>query len=875
MRGERERHPEALMARYGIGRRLAARVAALLARNIDVTGTVLASAAEEEAGARLLLSPELLRSAQQVSEQWLRQRARELDYAEADLLRLVEDSEGAWRTIALEDDLLVAEVGGEPAEGIGTGEMALARRRPGEISSRETQELFSPEEVARLKLLVLTSQNPDERVEALRKLVFAPMEGAQKAQVLLNVLTDREAELRVRREAVRALEQIGFRQDMAEAVRGVLSEDEDSAVYAAQRLSALLQEAEPGESALALAVVLEVLDQAPPPAIARALLELMGRSATTLVTNFEKSEQFVRAALRCLSRDFDEVRFEVERAFRACTERAPKLMADLIWVELQRSEDARVRSLLLSMVEGIAEGAERIEEIARRAVAEILNPRLPESEKAGLRYSMVRLGEPAARVALERLAAASPEQRTDLIRVLDVVCTESDVSDETVRRTVNAFLEQLKLADTLTRRTILEADILDDARVPAPMQREMSRELLTLMSELNLPDSLELIRTTLEKIGPPALDPSYSFLRRNYPSAAAERAALAMGNIVENHAGEVPGELARKALQLCRELLADDSVKHGAFTLTLAAVCGYTREGSESLEECLKELRDNLWSLPYTTDALDALAVMAGSPNARPEHQQEMFELFDAIVRYQTRSGVGSVEETDEGTVYHFGREIQFDIRIVPSAVRGLERICVSPQASGQMRTAIVRRLLVLWEGVANVRVIWGPAAIEALVQAMCSAACLPAATVQMKTRLGESLLRFLNKISVVRSIGRIFSQQTEERELHKLAVRVGNELLDNWEAADVQDDERRLALLQAAGAIAANASLDPEAEAVQDLRERTLEALFRGLRDGYTGVRSPLIALRDTEGVTPAQKREIDERLGKIFGLERRDRVY
>lgn len=869
MRGEREKDPQALMAEHGIGRRLATRVAALLSHNLDVTATVLAAAGEDDAAGRLLLSPRLLKEPDRVTESWLRERAAELGFEEAELLRLVEGPEGQWRTIALEDDLL-AEQTGEGAEGEAPEGLELVRAQPREISPRETESLFAPEEVARLKLSVLTSQNPEERIESVRKLVFAPMEGSQKASIFLNVLTDREAPLRVRREAVRSLEQIGFRTDMAEAVRALFGEEEEEAVYAVQRLSALLQEAEEGEAALVLAVVLEVLDQTENTGIVRALLRLVSRSSELLVTNYEKARQFFRSALRQLARDFDELRYDVERAFTACARSAPELTADIVWSELQRSENARVRSLLISMFESMARTSDQVAKLAERAIREILNPDLPESEKARLRYALVRVGEPAAHVALDRMAEASPNQKTELIRVLDTVCTESEVGDETVQRSVQAFLDQLKLADALTRRTILQASLPGDDRVDTDLQREVASELLSLMAELNLPDSLELSRTTLEKIGPPAVEPSFRFLQRSYPSEAGERAARAVAEILEAHPNSIEDELAENLLELCLGLLEDQAVEKGGFALALGGVCGYTDRGGERFDGCLDQLRGRLWEKPYSVDILDALGVMAGSANARREHQQQLFELFDAIVQHEGRGALAEKAETEEGTVYKFGREIEFDIRIVPSAVHGLERICVSEQASKRMRQEVVKRLLVLWEGVANVRVVWGPAGVESLVRAMCSAACAPRATIQTKTRLGESLLRFLNKINVVRSIGRIFGQADEDPRMRELALEAGDRLLDEWEAADPQDEERRLALLNAAGAIAVNPALDPESEDVRRFRERALEGLFRGLREGFTTVRDTLTKLRECEGLSRAQKQEIDERLGKVFGVVR-----
>jgi len=512
MRGEREKNIAVLMARYGIGRRLATRVVALLSHRVDVTDTLLAGAGDDETLEGLLLEPQWLTTPESLTEDSLRSRAGELGVRESDLLRVLVDPAEGWRTVALEDDLL-AQVAPEDRPPV-PEDLSLVRAGPTEISARETQDLFTPAEVARLKLSVLTSQDLDERVESLRKLVFAPLEGAQKAGIFVSVLTDREADLKVRREAIRSLQQIGFRSDMADAVRGLFTEDTEDAVYAIQRLGALLGEAEQGEVALTLAVVLEVLDQSQDARIVRELLQLVARSAALLVTDHQKTERFLQCALRQLTREFDRLKPAVEDALGACSAQAPDLMVDLFWAEVQRADSARVRSFLLSLTESVALGSEMADELARRAVDEILNPALPEGEKARLRYALVRVGEPAALIVLERVDGASGVQRSELIRLLDVLCTESEVSDGVVERSVLALLDLLKLADRVTRRNIVEAAVLADPRVPAQVRVQLAHELLNLMAELHLAGTLDAIQTSLEKIGPPALGPAYAFMRR-------------------------------------------------------------------------------------------------------------------------------------------------------------------------------------------------------------------------------------------------------------------------------------------------------------------------------------------------------------------------
>jgi hypothetical protein len=870
MRGESTKEPEALVARYGVGLRLATRIVALLSRRTEVTGTVLAAAGADGALERLLLEQDLLDNPQAVREDALRKRAGELGCRDAGLLRVVEGHEPGWRAIVLEDDLLAEQVRGDGQAEPLTDEMSLVRAAPRGMSTRETAELFTPEEVARLKLAALTSQNSDERIESMRRLVYAPVEGAQKAGVFLSVLVDAEAELRVRREAIRSLEQIGFRSDIAEALRGLFEEEPKMAVYGIQRLRALLKEAEQGEAALSLAVILEVLDQAKDGQIIAELLELVAASAPSLVGSRQKAEQFVRSALRQLARDFGGLRAGVEAALNACASHAPELTVDLLWQELQRNEDPSVRSLVLNLCESLVKDDRYAPELASHAVGELLNPALPESEKARLRYGLLRLGEPAVNVALDRIGVADPLARSELVRLLDVLCTEGRVSDELIQRSVLALLDLLKLADTATRRIVLQATVLGDRRVRPSLQAEIARELLALMGELNLPDTQGAIRNTLERIGPPALVPAFEFMRRAYPSQAARCAARALGSIVRDHGDQVEDDLADRTLRLCNSLLEDERLERGEFVIALASVCGYSRQGARHFDATLKALKQVMWKRPYAMDIFEALGLMAGSSNAKRSHQKELFELFDGVVQLRPTAALGRPKETGEGMVYEFGREIEFDTRVLPAAVKGLERICASRQASQQMRMDVVKRLLILWEGVSKVRIVWGPSAIDALVSAMSSAACAEGATVGMKVRLGTSLLRFLNKVSVIRSIGQVCSQPDRSAQMRELAVTAGAQMLDEWELCELQDRDRRLALLRSAGRIASSPALDSRSEAVLKVRERALEALFSGLREGMSEVREPLLLMRDCPDLSDAQKAEIDGRMSKAFGLVR-----
>ncbi|MFW6457708.1 MAG: hypothetical protein ACOC0A_05370, partial [Planctomycetota bacterium] len=105
MRGERPKDRSALMNKYGLDARLAARVVALLTKKIDLTPTVLEAAATDGSLRQLLLDRELLTHPEKLSDEWLHRHATHHRVGDADLLRAVSDN-GEWTTIALEDDVL-------------------------------------------------------------------------------------------------------------------------------------------------------------------------------------------------------------------------------------------------------------------------------------------------------------------------------------------------------------------------------------------------------------------------------------------------------------------------------------------------------------------------------------------------------------------------------------------------------------------------------------------------------------------------------------------------------------------------------------------------------------------------------------------------
>jgi hypothetical protein len=374
----------------------------------------------------------------------------------------------------------------------------------------------------------------------------------------------------------------------------------------------------------------------------------------------------------------------------------------------------------------------------------------------------------------------------------------------------------------------------------------------------------------LLSLGASAAAPLLDFAERRFPDEDADESLRTLGEVIRTDGELLEEGLLRRVADFCAGAFGRDDVSKGGFVIALSKLCGYTSYGRGRFEEVLGREREGLWKAPYSFEILEGLGILAGSPNAEAEHQRELTDLFLRILNLTPPEEIGRRRETEDGTVYEFGREIEFDTLMVPAAVRGLERVCASEQAPIELREQVVKQFLVLWEGVSNVRIVWSPAGVEALISAISTAGRCEMVEVGVRIRLGRALLNYVNKIAVIRALGEIGSQEDRSGELEPFSVEVARALLREWELCERQDDERKKALLWSVARIASSTSLNARRKAVREMREEAMHALFQGLRENIPDTALSLGMLRDCPDLSREMRSEIGERLQKAVGLVR-----
>ncbi|MHC4605932.1 MAG: hypothetical protein ACYTAF_03255, partial [Planctomycetota bacterium] len=321
-----------LKARLGISERLAVRVGALRSRGVELTLAVLEEAAAGEDLKKLLLSPGLLEGAKELTAEAL----KAMGGVAADLT-MVPAAEGGGRIVALEEEVLAegasegAETRGLPAEAASL--QTLEGKMPSVLGDDEARRLFQPEEIARLKLTLLTGVDPAEKIEALRRLAYAPLPVDEKGMLALKCLGDTDAG--VRREAATSLHALGLDRELAEALAGFAKGTGRQRALALEKIASLSGRLREFERRVAVSSIVAALRDEGDRHVLREMARALRPYADMLRANAEFLSLLSRHIVRVMVEYYDAVASEVRALFDAVAEGAGEEAAAVVWKETE------------------------------------------------------------------------------------------------------------------------------------------------------------------------------------------------------------------------------------------------------------------------------------------------------------------------------------------------------------------------------------------------------------------------------------------------------------------------------------------------------------------------------------------------------------
>jgi len=838
-----------LIQKFKLSNRLAIRVGALLAKKVDITATVLELAAPGSDMERLLCLPALLKQASNLTTESLGE-VIESGGIEPDAPLAVVEEEG-WRTIALEEELL-AEEGWKAAEAEEAKQISLPVLQSTSISRREPAgEELSPEEVRELKLKALTSSDEGERAASVRRLLYASIPDQEKAAAFFEILVDPMS--RGRTEALTGFEGMGFNADASAALRDILRESTSGFRFAIDRLRALLDTLDEAHSVIVTGVLLEALRTAEAEQVKENVLYALSRTARVIALNDNYLKIFLRESLKAIQAFGNTMSAPARLVLHGVAEAEPAAILPLLTVlaHLETDEERRVA-------------------VAQTMAKQVVARGETESARLLLGHNLTSLGEAAVKPLLDLLMQGPAEHRAFAVPFLDTLGVEKNIPKPLKNEIAKRFLEALKVQERRVRLAILETRVCADEDVSRKLRGELAAEFVNNLRQFPFPDINEQIQSAIEAAGAAAVDPLFAYAKKHKYDELTDVVVRILGRVVATLAdqGEIESKRAKPIIDFCMDRVHDDRVPFGGYVSAIGRICASPLGGPAVCEELVTDLLTRAWGLPYTEDALEALGYLAASNHVPLERKIIVSHIFLKVIKAKKPDLAPKETETEDGIIYEFGEESNIDTVVVPAAVEGITRICLCEEASDVLRRQITIQLMRVWREASGWVVIWSPLAVERIARSLGTIASSDKTPMETKLDIGKIVRdQIPERLSVVRALGEICSQEVTSAELDELSLQAMEGILEHWIGPESEADEWAIAIACAAR-IAARNALNPRMKRARAMREKIIEILFDALRDHRRGARESLQMLAECTGLSKKRRKEIEDRLKATVGL-------
>jgi len=849
---------EQLVQRFGVSRRVAVRACALMARGIDVSAAFMDSLQHRPEAERFLLSNELLQQSGKgrlTPEQFSRMAG---EFFESMPPVLIVNDDGT-RVIALQ-----SEREHETVTSLARIETPLPMlfspigAALSVISKEESEKLFTPEELARLKMTILTSADPAQKIEAIRRLVLSPLTPTQKGTVLIHALSDHDNQVRM--EAADALTALGLNPVIAQSARSFGTGNAKQRTHAAERLGVLAEQVSEAEISVILALLAGAIGTEESVPVKATLIKSFKGACGIVAAN----RSYAAALLRLLIHELEgapEALYRPVRDILAEVGRdAPAMMAELVLHELSTIKALSLRRLLFGVLAMFDVPQEGRTELAGLAVADLRGSPAPEEECQGIGNMLCDWGTVAIEPLLEALPRSEDAQKIYIVRLLDEIayrCNDPAAAGQIAA----AFLDLLRVSDKHIRTPIIESRVLTYAALPAELKERIAAELLAGLTHFANPRMRSIIETEVVRLGEPALAALSELLIDETNDEKRRSACLVLAQIV---AGSPEGNrtaLADRMLGLCLQQWRAAPGKKGYMAEAIGRLAALSSAHPEKLREVIDDFRAVILNTHDPFGILLALGYLNETPRlelpARFEIAQTFFDLLDATLPELTDKVMQPQMDGDD-EVHQFGREVTAYTEMIPACLEGLEKTYFGVSVKS-LRSRVADFLIGKWHETSDWKTIWGPDAVGVLLRILGRIASDPAVEPEYKARIVEVLAHRVEFVPVVDELAGILSVRDSSSRTGAAACRIGQELLRR---AELLRDNERFSALRALGAIASRTNLGKDPEAARKLRERTLHLLFNDVRNGRREAVEALERMENCAALPATLRDEVRQRL-------------
>ena len=421
--------------------------------------------------------------------------------------------EGKQQIIALEDELLADQGWQNPPvqlpQALPQINYAISKQ---DIHLEGLESLFTPEEVAKLKMIIATAVKSEEKIEAIRKIILTNASVNEKGILFLHALGDKDLE--VRKEAANALKQIGFHETIADAVDSLMG-DENQQIYAINSLAQIFPSCNDLEQGAIFQIVLTTLKDQKYREHRPLLLETLAIFIDENDENQALLERIINSSIEVLVSNVSQMVDSITCLFEKILSKNPALLNKILWNELEKSKDRRLRSLLLSFLANTQLDQDMQKLLAKKIVFEIGLGDDLDPVYLKLSATLKNMQDIAIVALLDRLSLSQRSaERIALVQLIETMLFDKDYSTNLKNKILKTYTKAFPLAPYPLRLVMLDSILLEDKSLNSHLKIDFANESLVDIHQDRFDCFYESVSSAMCKIKVHALEPLFKVLKK-------------------------------------------------------------------------------------------------------------------------------------------------------------------------------------------------------------------------------------------------------------------------------------------------------------------------------------------------------------------------
>jgi hypothetical protein len=694
---------------------------------------------------------------------------------------------------------------------------------PNIFEKGEIETIFTPEEISHIKLTILTGINPKEKIEAIRKLFYAPIDIEEKGVLYLKALSDESPQ--VRKEGVSLLYGVGLNKELGETLSSMVDAEPAEKELAIEKVKTFIDKSSVSEKMLTCIFLISCLKFEKMPKIEAIVIRELANFAKIIVEREELLSSLIKTIINAMARNFDELRVAVLLLFEKITSYATKGTSEIVWKEILGIDNLVIKSFFFNIIVRLKPSSTLAKTLARIAVKELLIEDAKCLDIRKVADSLLIIPNDALEAIFEEIPSIDKDKLAYLITIIDTLAINPNTSDQLRQKAGKLFVKFLKDEGRLIRTKIIEARVCYHELLPEVIKEELAGDFINNLHNYKAERIYDGTTAVIKKIGPPAIDILILTIKNSpYPIERETSAKLITEIVLSN---KISADKIEKLITFFKSCEDTENLPTGLVVRCIGRLCLADNIKPNRVKETYLDYKNRLGKVSYNFALIDSLSWI-GSSNLL--EQQLCIDWALRLLEFLEKEPpelVFSERRTDEGILLDLGRQTTIYTDLIPDMISGLERIYLANRLTQTVKETIIDGIIKLWSRVVNCETIWAPGNIVQLAKMMGKIANSDFTNIDLKVKIISALTSSIENIQIVEILGNTcWTNKDVDNRYLELTKGIVEKFIAMLGHPDYSEEGDKRVIACALATIAKNPQLSPSRRESDILKKRVYDLL-------------------------------------------------